>query len=318
MDKIIKIMKGWRIYRKRISATLACIVAFVTAYLLVLPAITLDQNRVVSEEGIVLEEASDREEDTDGYPDENPDENPEEDANEDPEEGNEEDFEADFEGSSFEDEGEGDYEDFGDFGDGGMEDWGADPDRPFTLTEEKETYAVTASYGADAELPEDISLSAEEIEEGTDEYWKYYDRALAAVRKEKGQEALISHARFFDISFLSDEEAVEPAAPVGIAIDYEKPAYDEMPVEPARMLAAPAARYAEDAESMTETETAQAAGAGTVSVVHFAAPKVTEDTEDTENTEDTEDREDAADPEEPVLMEVEAEEKDAFTESVTF
>jgi hypothetical protein len=84
------------------------------------------------------------------------------------------------------------------------------------------------------------------------------------------------------------------------------------------MLAAPAARYAEDAESMTETETAKAAGAGTVSVVHFAAPKVTEDTEDTENTEDTEDREDAADPEEPVLMEVETEEKDAFTESVSF
>ena len=118
MDKIIKIMKGWRIYRKRISATLACIVAFVTAYLLVLPAITLDQNRVVREEGIVLEETSDREEDTDGYPDENPEEDP----NEDPEEGNEEDseedFEAVFEGSSFEDEGEGDFEDFGDFGDG--------------------------------------------------------------------------------------------------------------------------------------------------------------------------------------------------------
>ena len=49
-------MKGWHIRRKRISAALACIIAFVTAYLLVLPAITLDQNRAVEEEGIYLEE----------------------------------------------------------------------------------------------------------------------------------------------------------------------------------------------------------------------------------------------------------------------
>ncbi len=294
-------MKGWYIYRKRISVTLACIVAFVTAYLLVLPAITLDQNRALEEEGIALEEET-------SVPEEETEENP----NEDPDEDRDEGWEEDNEGSFSADEEEGD---FGDIGQGDMEDWDADPDRPFTLTEERETYAVTASYGEDAELPEDISLSAEEIEEGSDEYVEYYNRALAAVRKDKGQEALISHARFFDISFLSQEAAVEPAAPVSIAIDYDKPVYDEMTIGSARMLTAAAPGFPEDAESMEGAAAEAAAGDGTVSVVHFAGPK---DTEDTQDIEDLEGIEDTADPEAPVLMEVETEEKDAYTESVTF
>jgi hypothetical protein len=188
----------------------------------------------------------------------------------------EEDWEGGWDSSWFEDEEES-----------GEEGQTEEPDRPFALTQEEDNYTVTAFYGEDAELPGDVSISAEEIEEGTDEYKDYYERALKAVRTEKGGEALISYARFFDISFLSKGEAIEPAAPVSIVIDYEKAVYDEIPEEiNAEAYAADAEDLAEDSFSDAESNAESSEETGTVSVVHFAAPKVTEDTEDTENTED--------------------------------
>ena len=273
MEQIDKIIKGWPRWRKRISAVLACIIIFVTTYLMVLPAISLDRAGAEEDEAIAIEgETSEQDEDW------------------------EDDWENDRESSLFED-----------VGDSGTAEEAGGADRPFALTYEEENYTVTAFYGEDAELPADAELAAEEIEEGSDEYREYYKRALEAVRTEKGGEALISYARFFDISFLSKGEAIEPAALVSIVIDYEKALYGEMPGEVS------AEAYAEDAESMEafpeedadnneESNTGSIsdciAETGDVSVVHF----------------------DAADTEEqvPVLVEAQAEEKDALTDSVSF
>ena len=82
-----------------------------------------------------------------------------------------------------------------------------------TLTIQGEDYAVTASYGEEAGLPENAELSVEEILEGSAEYEAYYQKMLAAVAGEP-------HARFFDITFMADGVEVEPAAPVDIRISY--------------------------------------------------------------------------------------------------
>lgn len=52
MKKFEKLFGSWFVWRKRISASLASIVVFVTVYSLVLPAITLDQDTANQDEGI--------------------------------------------------------------------------------------------------------------------------------------------------------------------------------------------------------------------------------------------------------------------------
>lgn len=95
-----------------------------------------------------------------------------------------------------------------------------------TLTMRGEDYAVTVSYGDEAGIPENAELSVKEILAGSAEYEAYYREMLAAVAgktgeaKEAGEEAEVSFARFFDITFMADGVEVEPAAPVDIRISY--------------------------------------------------------------------------------------------------
>jgi hypothetical protein len=70
MSRLEKFLRGWQIWKKRISVTMACVVVFVTVYAMVLPAITLDRNDADREEGVDLTENFGAEDDeNDGWPD---------------------------------------------------------------------------------------------------------------------------------------------------------------------------------------------------------------------------------------------------------
>lgn len=283
MKRFEKMMRGWYIWKKRISASLACIVVFVTVYAMVLPAITLDQNGADQEEGINLdmedsgqesepEEASGRGEEA-GIPE----------ISGDPEVIEDELSEADH--------------------------WSLTLTWPEVLSEEAEErrpaeenetedpevaeepdYSVTASFDETAGLPADVRLQVDEIEKDSDQYKEYCEKALKAVRQEGGEGAVLRYARFFDIAFLTDEGEVEPTGtgPVNIVIDYKE-------------------EKASDTEADTETETETKAGPGAeaepeaapadeLNVVHF----------------------DQTDPDEPKIMEIVTEEKDEQVTSVAF
>ena len=74
-------------------------------------------------------------------------------------------------------------------------------------------YTVTATYGKDADLPDDVELKVTEIT-NKDEIADYTQQAEEAL-----EDAAISTARFFDITFISNNEEVEPKSDVKIKID---------------------------------------------------------------------------------------------------
>ena len=106
---------------------------------------------------------------------------------------------------------------------------------PATIIYEGKDYTVTATFDEKAKLPAEVTLSAVEIlpnkvykdENGNPlyaDYEEYYQKTLEALEKEKrlDDDQTVKSARFFDITFLDKEgKAVEPAAPVSIAVKYK-------------------------------------------------------------------------------------------------
>ncbi|MBQ8621565.1 MAG: Cna B-type domain-containing protein [Oscillospiraceae bacterium] len=92
------------------------------------------------------------------------------------------------------------------------------------LTHQGADYTVSVSFGPEAGIPEAAQLTVEEILPGTDEYNTYYLESVAALVDSgtavTAQTLTVSFARFFDITFLVDGVAVEPAAPVDVKISY--------------------------------------------------------------------------------------------------
>ena len=88
---------------------------------------------------------------------------------------------------------------------------------PVTLREEGEDYAVSVTYGPEAALPADSRLTVREIEPGTEEY-ALYSGQTEAMLNQNWEKA--SFARFFDISFSSGNNSVEPAAPIDVQISF--------------------------------------------------------------------------------------------------
>lgn len=106
---------------------------------------------------------------------------------------------------------------------------------PATLTYEGKDYTVTATFDEKAALPEGVTLQAVEILPDTEykdekgaplypDYQEYYEKTLETLEKEKrlADDQTVTTARFFDITFLGqDGLAVEPKAPVNIAVQYK-------------------------------------------------------------------------------------------------
>lgn len=95
-----------------------------------------------------------------------------------------------------------------------------------TLTVQGEDYTVTVSYGDEAGIPENTELLVQEILKDSDGYEAYYQEMLTAMAREESgaggaeDEAGVSSARFFDITFMADGVEVKPAAPVDIKVSY--------------------------------------------------------------------------------------------------
>lgn len=80
---------------------------------------------------------------------------------------------------------------------------------------EGEDYTVTVRFTDAAEIPEDAVLNVREIEEGTDEYQTHYEQSLEAMGAQE-----LSFARYFDITFLVNDEKIEPKDTVNVTITY--------------------------------------------------------------------------------------------------
>lgn len=143
-SRIIKQAKA----RKTLVMVLSCFVVFVTTYLLILPAITLDQDEAAKQGGI------------------------------------------DVPAQSVSYEGKG--------------------------------YKVSATYNEEA-LPEGTRIEAKEIGKSDEDYAALQEDALQAVREDSGDKAgSLAFAKFYDISMISGEEAIEPDGPVDVTISFDK------------------------------------------------------------------------------------------------
>ncbi len=90
--------------------------------------------------------------------------------------------------------------------------------RIFTHTHHGEDYTLTASYGEEASLPEDVKLVVEELLPESEAYIDYYEQVNAALPEEE-----IVYVRIFDVTFYDAEgQMVEPNATVKLEIVYDE------------------------------------------------------------------------------------------------
>lgn len=109
-------------------------------------------------------------------------------------------------------------------------------------------YTIRVQYGADAALPEGVSLTAEEIPQGSAAYQSYLDQTVEAMDAE-GASATLVFARFFDIRFQLDGQVLEPAAPVTVTIEYDTP------VDTSEMGSCQAIHFGENGTELLQVQT---------------------------------------------------------------
>ena len=243
---------AWR----RFISVLAAVVVFTTTYALILPALTLDKKSVAKRAGIEIEETTDAEPAPEA-PKEEKKEEPKEEVKEEP-------AAEPAEVSSPTDEGNDDTQDPQPQPETPAEPQeeqksddqpaAAGSDQPAQTEEQTEAeapaeevtepvqaaevvdgittfkfedkdYTLTATYGKDAGLPDDVSMLVEEIHKDKkaekELYLDYYEKALEAVEKDRKKDSDFEYARFFDISFLSNGKEVEPKGPVTVKVEFE-------------------------------------------------------------------------------------------------
>ena len=83
-------------------------------------------------------------------------------------------------------------------------------------------YTVTVHYGADAALPDGVTLEVSELLPDSAAYQACLQQAQAAMETDENDDKVL-FARFFDIHFLLNGETLEPAAPVQVTITYAQP-----------------------------------------------------------------------------------------------
>jgi len=93
---------------------------------------------------------------------------------------------------------------------------------PVILNYEGRDYMVTATFDPTV-FPAGVQMKAREIRKSNSGYQDLYDQALETVQKETEEEVEITHARFFDITFYTEEEDnIEPDGTVNVNIKYTK------------------------------------------------------------------------------------------------
>lgn len=170
--------------RKAYITVLSCFVVFVATYLLILPALTLDQDEAAKKGGIDVPTQAEQIEQ--GDPEDT---------------GTVQEAEADQEPES-DQELESDQEEE-------ITETPIDSDAKAGLTASGETYEIAVEYGEDAMIPEGAELKVKEISDSKDAYaeiQKKIDNGL-----EKGKEDIPSNPALFDISIMYDGQEIEPA-----------------------------------------------------------------------------------------------------------
>lgn len=174
LRKTYKFMRARKVY----ITVLSCFVVFVATYLLILPALTLDQDEAAKQGGIDVPTQAEQIEQGDP-----------EDA------GTVQEAEADQELEADQEEE--------------ITETPIDPDAKAEITASGETYEIAVEYGEDAMIPEGAELKVKEISDSKDAYaeiQKKIDNGL-----EKGKEDIPSNPALFDISIMYDGQEIEPA-----------------------------------------------------------------------------------------------------------
>ena len=129
--------------------------------------------------------------------------------------------------------------------------------RTIVLEYPGEDFRIQVSFGLDAGIPETAQLTVREILPGTEEYNTYYQQSVEAMLLSATvgteEELAVSFARFFDIGFLADGQAIEPAAPVNVQISYN----DRIPRTDAE--SGVAVHFAADGVEVLDAQTSQSA-----------------------------------------------------------
>ncbi len=199
MEKLRSVIKNLYEYLSRQKSTilvLSGIVVFVTTYMLILPALTLEKDKAAQQGGIDVPAAEEIAEDS-GIPETEAD--PQEETPEEPATGK-----------------------------SGRESAGkSEKNAGLDLTFEGKDYSV-AVRGTDTGLSEKARVEVKEIDrkdkETAEEYESLYKEALTAVRKEDGKDKVADFrfARFYDISLVEGSEKVDPDGTVDVTISYEE------------------------------------------------------------------------------------------------
>lgn len=92
------------------------------------------------------------------------------------------------------------------------------------LTASGSDYTVHVTVSLNSRLPKDTKLQVREITEENDpeEYQRYYEKAQKELQSQYDDNTSLSFARFYDISFISKGEKVEPAGNVTVRIEYDR------------------------------------------------------------------------------------------------
>lgn len=214
--------------RRSFLMTLAVITVFITTYILILPAMTLDKNEAQKQGGIDVNTQTEEAKAGQSEESANGQANTEAAGSDENASANETDSRsgsaqnADAGDAAENDDNAQDAEEAQNSDQGSAEDASNDSSSG-TLTAKGKGYSVSAMYDADAGLPENTELTTQEIGEKSKEYSTLRDLVLKAVRKKDGKSnSTLKFSKFYDISLTADGEEQEPAASVDVIISYDK------------------------------------------------------------------------------------------------
>lgn len=199
--------------QRKLILLLSCLVVFITTYLLILPAFTLDKEEAAEQGGIdvpAVGQAADADEQADAASGEQsqkaPDNETEKAKTEKP------------------------------AGESNQTKRGDASSAVILQNEENKDYSIVVE-GQDDVLSEDMSVNVREIDQSTrklkKEYDALYNDALEVVQKEEGSKntSAFAFAKFYDISLVDGRKEVEPDSAVDVKISFSEELQKELEVK---------------------------------------------------------------------------------------
>ena len=231
--ELIKVLIENMHEKRKMILVLSCLVVFITTYMLILPAFTLDKEEASEQGGIDVpgteqSAEADETETTQAKPVSK--EDADSDAKEEikaEEKGTETSTETDTAKPAAQETKKQKA---------ASEDKDKAPSKVILQNEESDDFVV-AVEGKDAGLSEDMSVAVREIDQSDKkqekEYESLYSDALEAVQKSQKEEGLeeptdFAFARFYDISLMNGDTEVEPDAAVDVKISFGKKMQNEL------------------------------------------------------------------------------------------